>query len=103
MASRSRSPVWRGWETCIATCVSSQSRNNRVGTELGKGRTLDEITSEMNMVAEGVKTTRAVLDLADGYGIEMPIAQQVGRVLYEGARPRDAVLSLMTREAKPES
>ena len=91
-----------GMGDLIATCVSSQSRNNRVGTELGKGRSLEEIISEMNMVAEGVKTTRAVLDLAKDYGIEMPIAQQVGRVLYEGVRPRDAVLALMTREAKPE-
>jgi glycerol-3-phosphate dehydrogenase (NAD(P)+) len=91
-----------GMGDLIATCVSSQSRNNRVGTELGKGRALDEITSEMNMVAEGVKTTKAVLDLAEKHGIEMPIAHQVGRVLYEGARPRDAVLALMTREAKAE-
>jgi glycerol-3-phosphate dehydrogenase (NAD(P)+) len=91
-----------GMGDLIATCVSSQSRNNRVGTELGKGRSLDDIISEMNMVAEGVKTTRAVLDLANEYGIEMPIAHQVGRVLYEGARPRDAVLALMTREAKAE-
>lgn len=91
-----------GMGDLIATCVSSQSRNNRVGTELGKGRSLDEIISEMNMVAEGVKTTRAVLDLAEQHEIEMPIAHQVGRVLYEGARPRDAVLALMTREAKAE-
>ena len=92
-----------GMGDLIATCVSSQSRNNRVGTELGKGRSLDDIISEMNMVAEGVKTTRAVLDLAEKYAIEMPIAHQVGRVLYEGARPRDAVLALMTREAKAEA
>ncbi|MDH3261609.1 MAG: NAD(P)-dependent glycerol-3-phosphate dehydrogenase [Acidimicrobiia bacterium] len=92
-----------GMGDLIATCVSSQSRNNRVGVELGKGRSLDEIISEMNMVAEGVKTTRAVLDLAVGHGIEMPIANQVGRVLYEGARPRDVVLALMTRVAKSES
>lgn len=92
-----------GMGDLIATCVSSQSRNNRVGTELGKGRSLDDIISEMNMVAEGVKTTRAVLDLAEEYAIEMPIAHQVGRVLYEGARPRDAVLALMTREAKAEA
>lgn len=92
-----------GMGDLIATCVSSQSRNNRVGTELGRGRSLDDIVSEMNMVAEGVKTTRAVLDLAEEYAIEMPIAHQVGRVLYEGARPRDAVLALMTREAKAEA
>lgn len=92
-----------GMGDLIATCVSSQSRNNRVGTELGRGRSLDDVVSEMNMVAEGVKTTRAVLDLAEEYAIEMPIAHQVGRVLYEGARPRDAVLALMTREAKAEA
>lgn len=92
-----------GMGDLIATCVSSQSRNNRVGTELGRGRSLDDVVSEMNMVAEGVKTTRAVLDLAEEYSIEMPIAHQVGRVLYEGARPRDAVLALMTREAKAEA
>ncbi len=57
-----------GMGDLIATCVSSQSRNNRVGTELGKGRSLDDIISEMNMVAEGVKTTRAVLDLAKSTG-----------------------------------
>ncbi len=87
----------------IATCVSSQSRNNRVGTELGRGRSLEDIIDEMDMVAEGVKTTRAVLDLAERHGIDMPIAHQVGRVLYEQARPRDAVLALMTREAKAEN
>lgn len=86
----------------IATCMSSQSRNHRVGVELAKGRSLDQIIEEMNMVAEGVKTTRAVLDLADRVGIETPIAEQVGRVLYDGAHPREAVMSLMTRQAKRE-
>jgi glycerol-3-phosphate dehydrogenase (NAD(P)+) len=55
------------------------------------------------MVAEGVKTTKAVLELAARAGIEMPIAFQVARVLYEGQNPRDAVMSLMTRQAKSES
>ena len=87
----------------IATCMSSQSRNHRVGVELAKGRSLDEIIEEMQMVAEGVKTTRAVLDLASQVSVETPIAEQVGRVLYNGAHPREAVLALMTREAKPEA
>lgn len=87
----------------IATCMSSQSRNHRVGVELAKGRSLDEIIEEMRMVAEGVKTTRAVLDLASQVGIETPIAEQVGQVLYNGAHPREAVLALMTRDAKPEA
>jgi glycerol-3-phosphate dehydrogenase (NAD(P)+) len=56
----------------------------------------------MNMVAEGVKTTKAVLQLADGAGVEMPIAAQVGNVLYAGHHPRQAVLSLMTRASKSE-
>jgi glycerol-3-phosphate dehydrogenase (NAD(P)+) len=91
-----------GMGDLIATCASDESRNNRVGMELAKGRTLEEITSEMRMVAEGVKSTRAVLDLARTHQVDMPIATQVGRVLYESAHPREAVLTLMTRQAKDE-
>lgn len=86
----------------VATCMSEQSRNRHVGEELGRGRQLSEITAEMNMVAEGVKSTRAIVDLARAAGVEMPIAEHVAKVLYEGADPRDVVLSLMGREAKPE-
>jgi glycerol-3-phosphate dehydrogenase (NAD(P)+) len=91
-----------GMGDLIATCASDESRNNRVGMELARGRTLEEITSEMRMVAEGVKSTRAVLDLARTHEVDVPIATQVGRVLYEGAHPREAVLALMTRQAKDE-
>lgn len=91
-----------GMGDLIATCTSTQSRNHRVGVELARGRNLEEITTEMKMVAEGVKTTRSVLALAAGAEVEMPIATQVGRVLYEGHHPREAVMSLMTREAKSE-
>jgi len=56
----------------------------------------------MKMVAEGVKTTQAVLGLAERVGVEMPIARHVSKVLHEGMTPREAVLSLMTREAKSE-
>src|SRR5262249_62128244 len=86
----------------IATCSSPQSRNRHVGVELGAGRPLDEIVAEMNMVAEGVKSTTAVLELAARYKVEMPLASFVGRVLYEGARPADLVPELMLRKAKPE-
>ena len=86
----------------IATCMSAQSRNHRVGYGLGQGRPLDEIIAEMNMVAEGVKSTRGILELSRRYDIEMPIAEQVGRVLYDGADPAEAVATLMTRAAKPE-
>ena len=91
-----------GMGDLIATCSSPQSRNRHVGVELGKGRALDEIVNEMNMVAEGVKTTAAVLELAARHGVEMPLASFVRRVLYEGARPADLVPELMLRKAKPE-
>jgi glycerol-3-phosphate dehydrogenase (NAD(P)+) len=91
-----------GMGDLIATCTSSQSRNHQVGVELARGRRLEEITADMKMVAEGVKTTRAVLQLSNEAGVEMPIAAQVARVLYEGHHPRQAVLSLMTREARAE-
>ncbi len=91
-----------GMGDLIATCQSDESRNNRVGMALAQGRTLDQIIDEMHMVAEGVKTVMPVLDLATAQGVDMPIAAQVARVLYEGAHPREAVLALMTREAKAE-
>ncbi|MFP5331079.1 MAG: NAD(P)H-dependent glycerol-3-phosphate dehydrogenase [Acidimicrobiia bacterium] len=91
-----------GMGDLIATCESDSSRNNRVGMALARGRRLDDVVSEMQMVAEGVKTVRPVLELADRHGVDMPIASQVARVLYEGAHPREAVLALMTRDARPE-
>jgi len=91
-----------GMGDLIATCSSPQSRNRHVGVQLGRGRSLDDIVSEMNMVAEGVKTTSAVLELAARHDVEMPLAAFVGRVLYQGARPADLVPELMLRKAKPE-
>lgn len=91
-----------GMGDLIATCQSDESRNNRVGMALAAGKRLDEVVSEMRMVAEGVKTVRPVLELAARANVDMPIAVQVARVLYEDAHPREAVLTLMTREAKPE-
>ena len=82
----------------MATCGSSRSRNNRVGYQLGQGRSIEQIVSEMNMVAEGVKTTRAVLTLAAQHGVEMPIAEAVGGMLYEGQTVQQAMASLMGRE-----
>ncbi|MBC3640811.1 glycerol-3-phosphate dehydrogenase, partial [Klebsiella sp. Kps] len=68
----------------------------------GEGRKLDDIVAEMKMVAEGVKSTQAVLELGRRMGVELPIAEQVGAVLYEGRTPSQIVPSLMLREAKPE-
>lgn len=91
-----------GMGDLIATCQSDDSRNNQVGMALARGRRLDDVVGEMHMVAEGVKTVEPVLALAAGNGVEMPIAEQVRRVLYEGAHPREAVLALMTRRATSE-
>ncbi len=91
-----------GMGDLIATCSSPQSRNRHVGVQLGQGRALDEIVADMNMVAEGVKSTGAVIELARRHEVDMPLASFVGRVLYEGARPADLVGELMLRKAKPE-
>lgn len=91
-----------GMGDLIATCSSPLSRNHRVGVGLAEGKNTDQIVDEMKMVAEGIKTTKGVLGLADKNDVEMPIATHVGHVLYDGLNPRDAVLSLMTREAKAE-
>jgi len=91
-----------GMGDLVATCTSEKSRNRRVGVELGKGRKLDDIVAETNMVAEGVKSAGAVIELASQHGVDMPIAAMVGAVLYEGATPADLVPTLMLREAKAE-
>jgi glycerol-3-phosphate dehydrogenase (NAD(P)+) len=86
----------------VLTCTGSLSRNRFVGQELGKGRTLDEITAGMTEIAEGIKTTRAVKRLADRLNIEMPITSAVNEVLYNRKPPRDAVIELMTRRLRDE-
>ncbi|MFP4072526.1 MAG: NAD(P)H-dependent glycerol-3-phosphate dehydrogenase, partial [Actinomycetota bacterium] len=91
-----------GMGDLIATCSSDKSRNHQVGYGLARGKRLEEIIAEMNMVAEGVKTTRSVLGLAERTGVDMPIATHVGMVLQDEITPKEGVLSLMTREAKRE-
>ncbi len=91
-----------GMGDLVATCTSDKSRNRTVGVALGQGRHLDEIVAEMKMVAEGVKSTEAVLALGKREKLELPIAEQVGAVLYEGRAAADIVPALMLREAKPE-
>jgi glycerol-3-phosphate dehydrogenase (NAD(P)+) len=92
-----------GMGDLIATCQSDDSRNNRVGMALAAGRTLEDITGDMRMVAEGVKSAHPIIELAESQGVEMPIAVEVARVLDGRAHPREAVLTLMTREAKAEN
>ena len=86
----------------VATCTSRHSRNRFVGEQLGKGRTLAEIIAEMNMVAEGVKTARPVLDLAIHHGVEMPITEQVVRVIEDGVSAGEIVRNLMSRRVSAE-
>ncbi len=86
----------------VATCTSPLSRNRTVGEQLGRGRSLDDIVGEMRMVAEGVKSSQSILDLATKHDVEMPIAQHVAHVVHDGMAPQDMLRSLMSREAKSE-
>ena len=91
-----------GMGDLIATCSSVQSRNMSVGMRLGKGETLEQITSSMNMVAEGVKSSPSVLELASRHGVSMPITEQVVSVCRDGVSAADALINLMTRSSKSE-
>ncbi len=91
-----------GMGDLIATCSSKQSRNNSVGLALGRGQSIEEILASMNMVAEGVKSSPSVLDLAGRYGVEMPITEQVVAVCHHGRNAREALASLMSRSNKSE-
>ena len=86
----------------VLTCTGDLSRNRRVGLALGRGKTLEEIMAEMNEVAEGVKTTAAARAMASDVGVDMPITEEVYRVLYEGADPRSSVIQLMGRALRDE-
>jgi glycerol-3-phosphate dehydrogenase (NAD(P)+) len=91
-----------GMGDLVATCTSKLSRNRHVGEELGKGRKLDDIIAEMNMVAEGVKTAAVAVELAARHDVRMPISEHVAKVLHEDMTPEEALESLMLREAEPE-
>jgi glycerol-3-phosphate dehydrogenase (NAD(P)+) len=86
----------------VLTCNGELSRNRSVGLELARGRKLPEIVASMRMVAEGVETTRATVDLAHRLGVEMPIAEQMHAMLNEGRSPEEAIRRLMERELKGE-
>ena len=88
----------------VLTCTGTLSRNRNVGVELGRGRKLSEIVDAMHgMVAEGIFTTNAAVQLAKARGVEMPITEQMHAVLNHGKSPRDAIQTLMTRTSKPET
>ena len=86
----------------IATCSSKQSRNNTVGLQLGQGKSIDEVLAATNMVAEGVKSSPSVLDLARRHGVEMPITEQVVAVCHDGRTAAEALGALMQRRRKSE-
>ncbi len=86
----------------VLTCTGDLSRNRSVGLKLGEGKKLPEILEEMEMVAEGVKTTRSVHDLMQKMGVDMPILEQVYQILYNNKDCLTAVTDLLTRELKVE-
>ncbi len=86
----------------LLTCTGDLSRNHTVGKQIGEGKSLESILSEMRMVAEGVGTAKSVYNLSRNRGVEMPIAHKVYHILYEGLPPKKAVYELMTRELRQE-
>ncbi len=86
----------------VTTCISCYSRNRFVGEQIGKGKTLRQIKSHMQMVAEGVPTTKSAYVLSLKYKVDMPITREVYRVLYKNKSPLRAVKDLMTRERREE-
>jgi glycerol-3-phosphate dehydrogenase (NAD(P)+) len=87
-----------GMGDLVATCISPQSRNRFVGEQLGKGRTIEEIIESMNMVAEGVKTSKVVMELAKEFEVDMPIAEEVKGVCHDGRAAALAYDGLLRRE-----
>lgn len=86
----------------VLTCTGELSRNRRVGIELGRGRSLDEILSSSSMVAEGVRTTEAALALGGHHHVELPIVEQMAEVLSGRKAPQSAIRDLMSRKQRQE-
>jgi glycerol-3-phosphate dehydrogenase (NAD(P)+) len=86
----------------VTTCISKYSRNRFVGEQIAKGKTLSQVLKEMTMVAEGVKTTESAYQLSIRHKVEMPITEQVYKVLFEDKEPKRAIAELMTRDPKSE-
>lgn len=91
-----------GMGDLVLTCTDDQSRNRRFGLALAAGRTIAEAEAGIGQVVEGVRAAKAVHQVAQRLGVEMPICEQVYRILYEGVSPREAVSRLMSRELKAE-
>lgn len=91
-----------GMGDLVLTCTGALSRNRTVGVLLGKGQSLEQILSESKFVAEGIKTSKSARQLSERHQIEMPIATEMCRVLYDGESPREGLTRLMTRALKAE-
>lgn len=91
-----------GMGDLVLTCTGDLSRNRRVGLELGRGRRLPEILDGMDQVAEGVRNTAVIDDLARSVGVEMPITAAMRKLLDDATPPREAIVELMTRRLKSE-
>jgi glycerol-3-phosphate dehydrogenase (NAD(P)+) len=91
-----------GMGDLVATCISPQSRNRSVGEQIGQGKTIDEVIASMNQVAEGVKSCRTVLELAEAHGVEMPIVSEVVAVVHEGRTAEEAYRGLLRRQVSLE-
>ena len=87
----------------VLTCTGGLSRNRRAGLALAEGRSLAQMESETGMVAEGMRNSLSIVRLAQRKGVEMPIAEQMAAVIYDGRSPREAVQKLMQRELKAEA
>ena len=87
----------------IVTCASMHSRNRRAGILMGQGKTMEEAMAEVHMVVEGVYSAKAAAELSEKYNVEMPIVEQVNKVLFEDKKPAEAVKELMLRDKKMET
>ena len=87
----------------VLTCTDDQSRNRRLGLALGRGASLEEAITAIGQVVEGVNTTSELEKMATAHQIDMPITDQVHRVLNKGLAPRDAVHTLLSRQPRAES
>ena len=91
-----------GMGDLIATCSSPMSRNYTVGSMIGKGKKIDDILRELGSVAEGVKTSKAVCDLAEKLGIEVPVSNAIYEAVYTDITPKEVLSKLMNRKLKKE-
>jgi glycerol-3-phosphate dehydrogenase (NAD(P)+) len=92
-----------GMGDLVLTCTDDQSRNRRVGLLIAAGKSMLEAAREIGFVCEGIYGARAVWEVSQRLGVEMPICEQVHRILYEGVAPQEAVMALMSRSLKPET